>query len=90
MQTFYRWRKEFGDQKLDRAKRLKGLERENRKLKRLVAELCLEKQVLRNCNFRIVDNPEASRVAGRIGTSHGSLLRIARLGVKHEADWTMS
>jgi transposase len=42
-QTFYRWRKEYGGLKLDQAKRLKALEQENAKLKRLVAELSLEK-----------------------------------------------
>jgi transposase-like protein len=47
-QTYYRWRKEFGGLKLDQAKRLKELEKENGRLKRLVAELSLEKQVLRN------------------------------------------
>ena len=47
VQTYYRWRKEFGGLKLDQAKRLKELERENSRLKRLVAELSLEKQVLR-------------------------------------------
>ena len=46
-QTYYRWRKEFGGLKLDQAKRLKELEKENGRLKRLVAELSLEKQVLR-------------------------------------------
>ncbi len=47
-QTYYRWRKEFGGLKLDHAKRLKELERENAKLKRLVAELSLEKQILKD------------------------------------------
>ena len=47
-QTYYRWRKEFGGLKLDQAKRLKELEKENGRLKRLVAELSLEKQVLRD------------------------------------------
>ena len=46
-QTYYRWRKEYGGLKLDQAKRLKELEKENSRLKRLVAELSLEKQVLR-------------------------------------------
>ena len=46
-QTYYRWRREFGGLKLDQAKRLKELEKENGRLKRLVAELSLEKQVLR-------------------------------------------
>jgi putative transposase len=47
-QTYYRWRKEFGGLKLDQAKRLKELEKENAKLKRLVAELSLEKQILKD------------------------------------------
>jgi transposase-like protein len=46
-QTYYRWRREFGGLKLDQARRLKELEKENSRLKRLVAELSLEKQVLR-------------------------------------------
>ena len=47
-QTYYRWRKEYGGLKLDQAKRLKELEGENAKLKRLVAELSLEKQILKD------------------------------------------
>ena len=47
-QTDYRWRKECGGLKLDQAKRLKELEKENTRLKRLVAGLSLEKQVLRD------------------------------------------
>ena len=45
-QTYYRWRKEHGGLKRERAKRLKELEKENARLKRLVAQLSLEKQVL--------------------------------------------
>jgi transposase-like protein len=45
--TYYRWRKEFGGLKLDQAKRIKELEGENVKLRRLVAELSLEKQILK-------------------------------------------
>lgn len=48
VQTYYRWRKEFGGLKLGQAKRLKELEKENTRLKRLVAGLSLEKQVLRD------------------------------------------
>ena len=48
VQSYYRWRKEYGGLKLDQAKRLKELERETVKLKRLVAELSLEKQVLKD------------------------------------------
>ena len=47
-QSYYRWRKEYGGLKLDQAKRLKELEKENLKLKRLVAELSLEKQILKD------------------------------------------
>jgi putative transposase len=47
-QTFYRWRKEYGGLKADQAKRLKELEQENGKLKRLVAELSLDKQILQD------------------------------------------
>ena len=43
-QSYYRWRKEYGGLKLDQAKRLKELRKENARLKRLVAELSLEKQ----------------------------------------------
>ena len=47
-QTYYRWRKEYGGLGVDQAKRLKDLEQENSKLKRLVAELSLDKQVLQD------------------------------------------
>jgi len=45
-QSYYRWRKEYGGLDIDQAKRMKELERENARLKRLVADLSLEKQVL--------------------------------------------
>ena len=47
-QSYYRWRKEYGGLELDQAKRMKELERENVRLKRLVADLSLEKQVLKD------------------------------------------
>jgi transposase-like protein len=47
-QTYYRWRKEYGGLKLEQAKRLEELEKENAQLKRLVAELSLEKQILQD------------------------------------------
>jgi transposase-like protein len=43
-QSYYRWRKEYGGLELDQAKRMKDLERENVRLKRLVADLSLEKR----------------------------------------------
>ena len=46
-QTYYRWRKEYGGLKMDQAKRLKALEKENTRLKKLVADLSLDKQILK-------------------------------------------
>ena len=46
-QTYYRWRKEWGGLKLDQAKRLKLLERENGQLRRVVADLTLDKLILK-------------------------------------------
>jgi transposase-like protein len=45
-QTYYRWRNEYGGMKVAQAKRLKDLEKENGRLKRAVAELTLDKQIL--------------------------------------------
>ena len=45
-QTYYRWRKEYGGLKMDQAKRLKILEQENTRLRRAVADLTLDKQIL--------------------------------------------
>ena len=53
-QTFYRWRKEYGGLKLDQAKQFKHLERENARLKKLVADLSLDNAILKeaaNPNF---------------------------------------
>ena len=46
-QTFYRWRAEFGGLKLDQVKRLKQLEAENGRLRKAVADLTLEKLILK-------------------------------------------
>ena len=46
-QTYYRWRKEYGGLKLDQAKKLKDLEKENARLKKLVADLSLDNAILR-------------------------------------------
>ena len=45
-QTYYRWRREYGGLKVDQAKRLKGLEKENARLKKLLAEAHLDKEML--------------------------------------------
>ena len=47
-QSYDRWRREYGGVSLEQAKRLKELERENARLRRLVADLSLEKQVLKD------------------------------------------
>ena len=46
-QTYYRWRKEYGGMKIDQAKRLKELEKENARLKKLVADLSLDISILK-------------------------------------------
>jgi transposase len=46
-QSYYRWKKEYGGLKLDQAKKLKDLERENARLKKIVADLSLEKAMLK-------------------------------------------
>ena len=48
--TYYRWRKEYGGLKVDQAKRLKDLEVENSRLKRLVADLSLDITILREAS----------------------------------------
>ena len=45
-QTYYRWRKEYGGMDKSQARRLKDLERENTRLKKLVADLALDKSIL--------------------------------------------
>ena len=46
-QTYYRWRREYGGLRLDQAKRLKELERENARLKKIVADQALDMAILR-------------------------------------------
>ena len=46
-QSYYRWRKEYGGMKVDQAKKFKGLEQENARLKRLVADLSLDNAMLK-------------------------------------------
>jgi transposase-like protein len=45
--TYYRWRKEYGGMKVEQARRLKDLESENARLKKLVAELSLDNAILK-------------------------------------------
>ncbi|MDO8978179.1 MAG: IS3 family transposase [Bradyrhizobiaceae bacterium PARB1] len=80
-QSYYRWRKEYGGLELDQAKRMKDLERENVRLKRLVADLSLEKQVLKDVAFGKLVSPERRRQAvegirGKYGLSERQACRI--------------
>ena len=46
-QSYYRWRRDYGGLKLDQAKRLKDLERENERLRKAISELTLDKLILK-------------------------------------------
>ena len=46
-QSYYRWRRDYGGLKLDQAKKLKDLDRENERLKKAVSELTLDKLILK-------------------------------------------
>jgi putative transposase len=46
-QTYYRWRREYGGMKVTQARRLKDLEKENTRLKKAVADLTLDKLILK-------------------------------------------
>jgi len=50
--TFYRWKSKFGGMDVSEAKRLKGLEEENRRLKRIVADQALDIQMLKDVNSK--------------------------------------
>ena len=56
-QSYYRWRKEYGGLQVDQARKMKDPERENARLRRLVADLSLEKQVLAD----VASGPEGQR-----------------------------
>ena len=49
-QTFYRWRNEYGGLRVDQVKRLKQLESENTRLKRAIADLTLDNQILKEAS----------------------------------------
>lgn len=51
-QTFYRWKSKYGGMEISEAKRLKELEEENRRLKRLVADQALDIQMLKDVNSK--------------------------------------
>lgn len=49
-QTYYRWRKEYGGMRIEQARRLKELEQENSRLKKLVADLSLDNAILKEAS----------------------------------------
>ena len=49
-QTYYRWRKEYGGLKMDQARRMKELEKENARLRRAVSDLTLDKLILQEAS----------------------------------------
>ena len=51
-QTYYRWRKNYGGMSTSEAKQLKELEKENARLKRLVADISLENAILKDVNSK--------------------------------------
>jgi putative transposase len=51
-QTYYRWRQKYGGMEVNEAQRLKSLEEENARLKRLVADLSLDNQILKEVNSK--------------------------------------
>ena len=64
-QSYYRWRKEYGGLEVDQAKRMKELERENVGLKRLVADLSLEKADPERCSCGKLVSPRTAPAGGR-------------------------
>jgi putative transposase len=50
-QTYYRWRKEYGGLRTDQARRMKEMERENGRLKKLVADLSLDNAILKEAAY---------------------------------------
>ena len=83
-QTYYRWRKEYGGLRLDQAKRLKVLEKENTRLKKLVADLSLDKQILKGSVLGKLLGPANRRravmwVRERLGTERVSERRACQV-----------
>ena len=79
-QTFYRWRKEYGGLRTDQAKRLKALEKENARLKWLLADAELEKQSCRKpCRETSEPDEAMSSCRDALGRDHVSERRACRI-----------
>ncbi|MEQ9454677.1 MAG: IS3 family transposase [Phycisphaeraceae bacterium] len=82
-QTYYKWRREYGGLKTDQAKRFKELEQENARLKKLVAELSLDKQILEEVAKGKLLSPRKTRqavtaVRRRLGVSERRACRVLK------------
>ena len=73
-QTFYRWKKQYGSLQPDQARELSQLQQENARLKKLVADLSLDKAILQD----IAKEIGATRAEGRIGGVDGTRTRDPR------------
>ena len=81
-QTYYRWRKEYGGLRLNQAKRLKVLEKENARLKKLVADLSLDKQILKEVSSGNFSRPDEEETRSGVGEGEiGSRARLRTSGL---------
>jgi putative transposase len=84
-QTYYRWKKEYGGLRVDQAKRLKDLEKENARLKRLLADAELDKAILKeaasgnslSCQFALTTLIQSKLTMAAIG--HVSTFNVYRM-----------
>jgi putative transposase len=79
-QTYYRWRKEYGGMQVDQAKRFKELEKENTRLKKLVADLSLDNAILKEVSRGNCLSPFEEETGGRHGLHDAS--RISTTGMQ--------
>lgn len=79
-QPFYRWKRKYGGLGVSELRRLKQLEEENRRLKRMVADLSPDKQMLQDVFYQ--KNSKASPEAQACGASEGSVLGERATGVR--------
>ncbi len=85
-QSYDRWRKEYGGLQIDQARRMKDLERENARLRRLVAALLVEKQVLKDVE-RETCKPGATPTGGRWHPAEVRSLGAPHLPSPQPAAW---
>ena len=77
--TYYRWKSKYGGLEVSEAKRLRALGEENRRLKKLVADLSLDKQMLQDV---LRKSPEACSTAAPVWLPSGSLPRQRTPGLR--------